>query len=227
MHKYVIMGVQGSGKGTQAAMLAADFDLEHINVGDILRWNIQHHTKIGAQVKRVVAAGQLASDELVEALVRTRIDEHDWNYGFVIDGFQRNAEQAVFFLERYDIDGVIHIDVPDEEVEARIVGRRLCSGCRLDYNLIYHRPVVEDTCDVCGGQLIQRVDDSPQAVRARLRDYHEKTAPVLDLFRRKEVIVSVSGTEPPAVVQREIRRALNLRLPVERRTGAGDAGATG
>ena len=96
MRKYVIMGIQGSGKGTQAKLLAEDLNLEHISVGDIFRWNVQHRTKLGAQVKRIMAAGHLVDDDLVEAVVRRRLDDHDWNFGFIIDGFPRNARQAEF-----------------------------------------------------------------------------------------------------------------------------------
>ena len=143
MRKYVIMGVQGSGKGTQASLLARDYDLAHISVGDILRWNVQHHTKIGAQVRRVMAEGRLVSDDLVGAVIRRRLDQHDWNFGFVIDGFPRNRIQAEFFLESYDIDGVIHLDLPDDEVRRRVLARRLCTRCGMDYNLIAHRPRTE------------------------------------------------------------------------------------
>ena len=123
MRKYVILGVQGSGKGTQAGMLGTDLDLVHIAVGDIFRWNVQHHTKLGAQVRRTMAAGLLVSDDLVEGVVRQRLSEHDWNYGFIIDGFPRNERQAEFFLEGYDIDGVIHLDLPDSEVQAASAGQ--------------------------------------------------------------------------------------------------------
>src|SRR5271157_1604480 len=119
MRKYVIMGIQGSGKGTHAKMLAGDFDLEHVSVGDIFRWNVQHHTKLGAQVKRTIARGDLVADDLVEAVVRDRLAEHDWNFGFIIDGFPRNAGQAEFFLESYDIDGVINLHLPVTEVKRR------------------------------------------------------------------------------------------------------------
>jgi adenylate kinase len=204
------MGVQGSGKGTQGKMLADDFDLTHIVVGDILRWNVQNHTKLGAQVKRIVAAGKLVDDELVEAVVRERLDRHDWNYGFLIDGFPRNARQAEFFLESFDIDGVIHLDLPDEQVRRRVLARRLCSRCGLDYNLIAHRPRRPDTCDVCGGALVPRADDTAEALETRLREYHEKTRPVLDIFRRKEYVFTVDATKEPAAVQAEVRRRLNL-----------------
>ena len=208
MRKYIIMGVQGSGKGTQAKLLADALDLEHISVGDIFRWNVEHHTKLGAQVRRTVAAGELVGDDLVEKVVRGRLDEHDWNYGFIVDGFPRNQPQARFFLESYDLDAVILLDLPDSLVERRVLSRRLCSRCGLDYNLISSRPAVPDVCDVCGGRLVARADDTAEALGARLRDYHAKTRPVLELFRAKEVVLEVDASQPAAEVQVEIRTRL-------------------
>ncbi|MBO0868000.1 MAG: nucleoside monophosphate kinase [Micromonosporaceae bacterium] len=210
MRKYVIMGVQGSGKGTQAKLLCREFDLVHISVGDIFRWHVQVHTKIGAQVRRVMSAGQLVGDDLVESVVRDRLAQHDWNYGFVVDGFPRNRRQAEFFLESYDIDAVIHLDLPDGEVRRRVLARRLCSHCGMDYNLIAHRPEQEGRCDVCGGELVTREDDTEQALEARLADYHTKTDPALDLFRRKEFVVSVDARPERDVVQLAIRKHLGL-----------------
>ncbi len=194
MRKYVIMGVQGSGKGTQSAKLREAFGLEHISVGDIFRWNIAHHTKLGAQVRRLVDEGHLVSDDIVERVVRDRLDQHDWNHGFIIDGFPRNVSQAEFFLESYDIDAVIVLELPDEEVHRRVLSRRLCSECGLDYNLIAHRPEVPDVCDVCGGSLEQREDDTPEALARRLADYYSKTEPVIDVFSRKELVVRIDAT---------------------------------
>jgi adenylate kinase len=210
MRKYVIMGVQGSGKGTQSAMLAADFDLVHIAVGDIFRWNVQNHTKLGAQVRRTMAAGELVSDDLVEGVVKDRLAEHDWNYGFIIDGFPRNERQAAFFLESYDIDGVIQLELPDSEVRRRVMARRLCADCGMDYNLIANSPRVEGQCDACGGKLVQREDDTEKALAVRLRDYHSKTNPVLALFRRKEYVVSIDARPDKEAVQRAVRTALDL-----------------
>jgi adenylate kinase len=210
MRKYVIMGVQGSGKGTQGKLLAGDLDLVHMSVGDIFRWNVQNHTKMGAQVRRIMAEGKLVGDDMAESVVRDRLTQHDWNYGFIIDGFPRNQRQAEFFLESYDIDGVIDLDMPDSEVRRRVLARRLCSNCGMDYNLLANSPSVPGRCDVCGGELVTREDDTEEALAVRLKDFHEKTNPVLDLFRRKEYVITVDARAPARVVQQEIRAKLGL-----------------
>ncbi len=210
MRKYVIMGVQGSGKGTQATLLARDLDLVHISVGDIFRWHVQRHTKLGAQVRRTMAAGELVGDDLVESTVRERLGIHDWNYGFIIDGFPRSRRQAEFFLESYDIDAVIHLDLPDTEVRRRVLARRVCARCGMDYNLIAHRPKDEAHCDVCGGELVSREDDTEEALAIRLREYHAKIDPVMELFRGKEFVVTVDARPDKLTVQREIRSHLGL-----------------
>ncbi len=209
MRKFIIMGIQGSGKGTQAALLD-DLEIEHVNVGGIFRWNVQHHTKLGAQVTRIMAGGHLVGDELVEAVVRQRLAEHDWNFGFIIDGFPRTARQAQFFLEGYDIDGVINLDLPDEEVSRRVMARRLCSQCGLDYNLMAHRPEKADTCDVCGGALVAREDDNPEALAVRVAQYHEETKPLIELFEQKEFVATFDATRPVAEVQAAIRQRFGL-----------------
>ena len=210
MLKFIIMGIQGSGKGTQAKLLADDLDLEHISVGDVFRWNVQHHTKLGAQVKRVMAGGYLVGDDLVESVVRERLAAHDWNFGFIVDGFPRNARQAEFFLESYDIDGVIDLHLPDEEVARRVLARRLCSQCGLDYNLIAHRPQREDVCDVCHGNLVARADDNAEALAVRLSEYHQQTRPVIAIFQRKEYVATIDATKPVAEVQAAIRERFSL-----------------
>ncbi|WP_067467325.1 adenylate kinase family protein [Actinomadura macra] len=213
MRKYVIIGAQGSGKGTQSQLLARDLDLVHISVGDIFRWHVKNHTKLGAQVRRTMAAGDLVGDDLVEGVVRDRLDQHDWTYGFIIDGFPRSRRQTEFFLESYDIDGVIHLDLPDREVRRRVLARRYCSGCGMDYNLIADRPTQDGRCDVCGGELVAREDDTEEAVAERLRTYREKTDPILDLFGRKEYVVTVDATPGIDTVQRTIREKLGLPAP--------------
>ena len=219
MHKYVIMGPQGSGKGTQAGLLARGFGLVHISVGDIFRWHVQNRTKLGTRVQRYMNEGRLVPDEMVAEIVKWRLEIHDWRHGFVLDGFPRNAAQTEFFLENYDIDAVIAIELPEATAIDRIQSRRLCSSCGLDYNLIQLRPHVASICDNCGGRLVTREDDTPEAIKTRLAEYREKTRPILDLLREKELIVTVDGTPTPDVVQAEIRRKLGLA-----RDGA-DAGA--
>jgi adenylate kinase len=209
MKKYVIMGVQGSGKGTQAKRLCKELDLIHISVGDLFRWHIQNRTRLGAKVKRIVTGGALVPDDIVQALVAERLDQHDWSYGFILDGFPRNAPQAEFFLERYDVDAVIVIEVPDEIVYERMLARRLCSVCGRDYNLLSNPPKTKDACE-CGGKLVQRADDQPGPIRDRIKDYRTVTQPVIDLFKKKEKMVIVDGTKPVDTVWDEIKRGLGL-----------------
>lgn len=210
MHKYIIMGVQGCGKGTQAEMLKKDFDFVHIDIGAIFRWNIQSHTKMGAKVNRFVRAGKLIPDEIVNHILRDRLEEHDWHYGFILDGFPRNPSQTEFFLENYDIDAVIFIKISDKIVLKRILSRRLCSECGLDYNLIFHRPKVRDICDVCGGNVISRPDDNEGGIKARINKFHSEIDRILELFGKKERIVAIDGTKSPENVQSDIRDQLGL-----------------
>ena len=210
MHKYIIMGPQGSGKGTQAKLLCRGYDFVHISVGDIFRWHVGHRTTLGSKVQRYLNQGRLVPDEMAADVVKERLDLHDWRFGFVLDGFPRNAPQAEFFFENYDIDAVIALELPEAAAIERMQSRRLCSGCGLDYNLLQLRPEVPEVCDNCGGRLVSRPDDTPEAIRKRLRDYREKTAPILELLREKELIVAVDATPAPDVVQAEIRRRLGL-----------------
>ena len=226
MHKYVIMGPQGSGKGTQAGMLARGYDLVHISVGDIFRWHVQHRTKLGTRVQRYMNEGRLIPDEMVSDVVKWRLEIHDWRHGFVLDGFPRNAAQTEFFLENYDIDAVIAIELEEEAAITRMQSRRLCSSCGLDYNLIQLRPHIPSVCDNCGGRLVTRADDTPEAIKTRLAEYREKTRPILELLREKELIVRVDGTPPPDVVQAEIRRKLGLGKAAETDTGSRVAAVT-
>jgi adenylate kinase len=210
MYKYIIMGMQGCGKGTQAKLLCDKYDFVHISIGDIFRWHIANHTKVAAKVTRIISKGQMVGDDLVAKVVGDRLTWHNWNYGFVLDGFPRNFAQAEFLFESYNINGVIHMDAPDTLVTERIMARRVCSGCSLDYNLIGHRPKVEGICDVCGGKLQQRADDHPEAVRKRIADYHAKTEPMIAYYRRINILHTVDATKSVPEVFEAIRKSLGL-----------------
>lgn len=197
MHKYIIIGPQGSGKGTQARLLCQDYDFEHISIGDIFRWHMQHHTKLAAKVRRIMAQGLLVPDEIVEDVVRRRLEEHDWNYGFVLDGFPRTRSQAEYLFENYNLDKAIYLEVPPEVV----------------YERVAHRAKVGD-----GDGFTKRADDDPEILKVRLGEYHEKTAPLLDLFEKKKMLIRVDASKSVEEVYRGVREALRLPDPSKRDT---------
>jgi adenylate kinase len=210
MNKLIVTGPQGSGKGTQAVLLEKRCDLVHISVGDMLRWNVRNHTQLGAHVQRSLASGALLPDEVVETLVRERLDRHDWNFGFVLDGFPRTRAQAEFLLERYHVDAVVYLDVHDDVVLRRALARRVCSRCGQDYNVLSHEPVRPGVCDACGGVLIARDDDTPGALRVRLAEYHAQTEPMLAYLRTRKPVFFLNGDRLPEDVYAEICEKTDL-----------------
>lgn len=210
MNKFAIIGQPGAGKSTQALMLARAYDLVRISVGDIFRWNIKNHTKIGARVRRCVEGGKLTPDDLVNAVVKSRLEQHDWNYGFVLDGYPATHGQAEFLVESYDIDGVIWLQAPDDVTLERLSNLAVCGGCGLNYNLLSKPRRFETTCDICGGKLVNRQGESADASRERLHEYREKIEPALELFRQKELVVPVQGTKSPGEIHQEIQVALGF-----------------
>jgi adenylate kinase len=210
MNKYIIIGPPGAGKSTQAIMLAKAHGYVRISVGDIFRWNIKNHTKLGAKIFRFVDSGVLVPDDIVEDVVKARLQQHDWNFGFVLDGYPASRIQAEFFLESYDVNGVILMQVPDNILTDRLSHLRVCDACGFDYNLIYDRPRSETHCDICGAELINRSSETPAAIRERLREFHTKTEPVIELFRQRELVVTVDGTMSPEEINNHIRAELGL-----------------
>ena len=225
MRKYVIMGLQGSGKGTQAKRCVTP-STSSTSASATSSAGTSRATRSSAPTSGATSMpASWSRTTVVGQIVRARLDEHDWNFGFILDGFPRNERQAVFFLETFDIDAVIEIALSEAAATERILSRRLCKQCGLDYNLIYHRPARPGTCDVCGGALESRSDDTPQTIRARLDEYHVQAGPILDLFGRKELVVTVDGTRGPDDVHREICEKLGLPFtgnPVRARADDGD-----
>jgi adenylate kinase len=210
MNKYLIIGPPGAGKSTQAHRLCDSYGFVRISVGDIFRWNIKNRTKLAAKLQRYIDSGRLVPDEIVEDVVKSRLQQHDWNFGFVLDGYPASRAQAEFFLESYDVDGVVLLEVPIEMAAERLAKFRVCVKCGLDYGLIFHRASGERICEVCGGDLVQRSADSPQVVTDRLREYNQKTLPVIDVFRHRELVVAVDGTQTPEQIHAEIINELGL-----------------
>ncbi|MBS1823870.1 MAG: nucleoside monophosphate kinase [Acidobacteria bacterium] len=195
MHHYIVFGPQGSGKGTQSKLLCEAYDLVHISVGDIFRWHVAHHTKLAARIRRITAAGLLVPDEIVEEVVRRRLEEHDWNYGFVLDGFPRTLPQAEFLFENWNMDKVLYLDIPDDVVFDRVMERARVGE---------------------GSGFTKRADDNPEALKVRLKEYHEKTKPLLELYRAKGVLLSLEATRSIDEIQTEMRHRLGLPEPPRR-----------
>ena len=189
MHKYIICGPQGSGKGTQSHLLSQAHDFVHISIGDMFRWHMQHHTKVAARITRIMHSGHLVSDDIVEKVVRDRLEQHDFNFGFVLDGFPRTRPQAEYLFENWDVDRVIYLDIPDEIVFERVM-RRAKQGL--------------------GSGFTKRADDNPAALKVRLEEYYDKTKPLLELYRQKERLVTVDGTKSISAVYSDISKALGL-----------------
>lgn len=197
--KIIMLGAPGAGKGTQAKMIAKEYNIPHISTGDIFRANIKEGTELGKKAKTYMDKGELVPDELVVDLVVDRVGKEDAKNGYVLDGFPRTIPQAealdnALAAINDKVDYAIDIDVPDENIIARMSGRRACISCGGTYHIVNIPPKNEGICDVCGGELILRDDDKPETVQKRLSVYHEQTQPLIDYYRDKGILKSVDGT---------------------------------
>lgn len=205
----IIFGPPGSGKGTQAVKIAAEFNVPHISTGDIFRQNIKDETELGLQVKSILDAGQLVPDEVTNDLMKDRLGKEDCANGFILDGFPRNLIQAKALDAFTSIDHVLNVKVSDEEVTKRLTGRRYCHACKKTYHILFNPPQVEGKCE-CGTDLIIRDDDKLEVVQDRLRVYHEQTKPVLDYYVEKGIIKDVNGEQSIDAVFDEILTTLGI-----------------
>ena len=193
----VMLGPPGAGKGTQAKAFAAARGIPHISTGEMLREAVAAGTPIGLRAKAVMASGQLVSDEIIIGVVRERLAKPDAQAGFVLDGFPRTVPQAEA-LDRtlHHCGGALRVGsltVPHEEVVRRLAGRRTCRDCGTPYHLVLDPPVKPDTCDICGGTLLQRDDDQESVILARLEVYARDTAPVLEYYRDRGLLAEIDG----------------------------------
>jgi adenylate kinase len=194
----VLLGAPGSGKGTQAAYLEVELRLKHIASGDLFRENLNSRTALGLRAEEYMSKGALVPDEVTIAMLRERLQRSDAQAGVLLDGFPRTMEQAIALSEmmetlRRQVDGVLYVDVPDDDLVERLSGRLICRECQSPFHRIAN-PFRTCPFDKCTGEyLYQRVDDAPETVRARLATFHRQTEPVIDYYRLLKLLVTVPG----------------------------------
>ena len=203
--KIVVMGPQGSGKGTQAERIVKEYKIPHISTGDILRKNIADKTPLGKTAKLHIDKGELVPDAVVNDMVQERLGKKDCKKGYLLDGYPRTLNQAKA-LERYDkVEKVFLLEVPDEVSVRRLSARRQCSKCGKIFGIDIP-PKREGVCDSCKGRLFQRDDDMPEKINTRLKEYHKETEPLVGFYGKR--IVRLDGTKPIDAVFKEIAKVL-------------------
>ena len=210
--RLILLGAPGAGKGTQGALLAEARGLRQISTGDILRDAVRRGTPLGREAQRFMDAGELVPDDVILRMMRDVLADAD--AGFILDGFPRTIEQA----EGLDglladlgigLDGVVVLDVPDDELVKRISGRRSCPSCKAVYNVFFDPPEVEGVCDRCGSALVERPDDDASTVARRLEVYRRQTEPLIAYYEASSVpVTTIDGRQEMAEVQAAIRGAL-------------------
>ncbi|MDD3346768.1 adenylate kinase [Oscillibacter sp.] len=192
--KLILLGAPGAGKGTQAEILCKELDIPTISTGNILRAAIQNGTPIGKKAKSFMDAGKLVPDEVIIGIITERVAEEDCANGYILDGVPRTIAQAEA-MEKAGItfDDVLSIEISDETVMERMSGRRVCERCGASYHLVAVPPKASGVCDKCGGKLIQRHDDEPETVKARLEVYHKETEPLKAFYAQRGLLKSVEN----------------------------------
>ncbi len=213
MLRTVLLGPPGAGKGTQAVKIVEKYNVPHISTGDIFRENIKNGTELGKRAQEYMNKGELVPDDLVIDLATNRLLADDCKNGFLLDGFPRTvyqAEKLDEFLKAHDLklDTVIDIEVEKEELITRITGRRVCKTCGASFHVVNIPPKKEGICDICGGELFQRADDTVEAVETRISEYNEKTKPLVDYYTKAGNIATVDGALPLDTVFAEIVKAI-------------------
>lgn len=211
--RIVLLGPPGVGKGTQASAIVEKYNIPHISTGDIFRTNIKEGTELGKKAKGYMDKGLLVPDDIVVSIVKDRLSKEDCIEGFLLDGFPRNMNQAEILDEELSqmsikLDKVINIHADKETLIERVVGRRICKKCGRGYHIKFNPPKEENVCDVDGGELFQREDDTRETVSKRIEVYEEQTQPLIAYYEEKGIIVNIDGTQPIAEVFETIVRAL-------------------
>lgn len=205
----VLLGAPGAGKGTQAQKLVADYGVAHISTGDLLRAAVKAQSELGIRAKEYMDAGKLVPDELVIGLVKERLAKDDAKVGFILDGFPRNTAQAIALdaeLSQMGItlDGALLVDVAPEVIVKRLSSRRTCRSCS------YTAGPEVDACPRCGGEMYQRDDDKPETIQKRLDTYANQTAPLIDYYGGKGILIKVDGNRLADEVYVDVKKELGL-----------------
>lgn len=205
----VLLGAPGAGKGTQADIVCKELNLPHIATGDLYRENVARGTELGREAKPYMDKGQLGPDELTIRMIRERIRQPDCGSGCVFDGYPRTIGQAealdqLLREQGQRVDKAIYIDVPEEELIARLSARRICRNCQTPYHLISSPPRESGKCDKCGGELYQRSDDNPETVKERLNVFFAQTMSVLDFYEEQQKLIRVDGNRGIEAVAQDV-----------------------
>lgn len=205
----ILLGAPGAGKGTCAEVISQKYHLPTISTGNIIREALKSGTEMGLRAKAYIESGKLVPDEVVIGIVRDRLKKDDCKNGFILDGFPRTIPQAEA-LDKMGalIDLAIELEVSEKTALRRLSGRRVCEKCGAPYNIFTKKPKVEGICDICGGTLVQRKDDEPETVKARLKVYHEQTEPLRDYYARQGKLRAVDGQASNVETDRSIFEAI-------------------
>ncbi|WP_427340478.1 adenylate kinase [Caloranaerobacter sp. DY30410] len=211
--RLILLGPPGAGKGTQASGIVKKYNIPHISTGDIFRKNIKEGTELGKKAKEYMDKGLLVPDDIVVAIVKDRLTESDCKDGFLLDGFPRTVAQADALETELknlnmQLDKVINIEVDKEALIERAVGRRICKECGATYHIKFNPPKQEGICDICGGELYQRKDDTVETVTKRIEVYLEQTKPLIDYYKDKGILANIDGMQSIDKVFEDIVSAL-------------------
>lgn len=211
MARIVFLGPPGVGKGTQAKILSARLGVPHLSTGDLLREAVRAKTSLGEEADVYMRAGKLVPDDLVLRILKDRLAREDAKRGFLLDGYPRNVAQAGELERITDVDRVLSFDLPESLLLERLTNRRSCPKCGTVYNLKTRPPKRDTVCDHDETALVQRSDDTVDAVRTRIKVYHDQTAPLLEHYRRLGRLTTLDASGTPAEVERRIQSALEGR----------------
>ena len=206
--KLIFLGPPGAGKGTLAAKAVDFLKLPHVSTGAIFRSAIAAQSPLGLKVKAIIDAGKLVDDDTTIELVKERLAQDDVQGGYILDGFPRTIFQADTLAEFSKVDKVVNFDIPDSSVQERLGGRRVCRKCGHNFHAVFDRPKVEGVCDHCGGEIYVRDDDRAEAIQKRLEVYRAQTAPLIDFYREKGLLVDVDARPGVDEVVENFKKAL-------------------